>query len=109
MSVESDLGSLIMMLNPYTNGKRMRFDPPSTSTGATAAEVIDVGTADLSQFQLELQANYADTWKFKGQNQSVNLAVRVKYCWPKLDSKGKFLCWVTDYMLIGFEGSGGGE
>ncbi|MGH7247254.1 MAG: hypothetical protein ACREH9_04035 [Pseudomonadota bacterium] len=111
MSVESDLGCLIMMLNPYTNGKQMNFQPPATASGANAAEIVEIGTSttDMSQFQLELQANYADTWVFKGQQQSVNLAVRIQYRWPKLDSKGKFLCWVTDYMLVGFEGSGGGE
>ncbi len=27
MSVERDLGSLIMKLNPYTKGKKMHFDP----------------------------------------------------------------------------------
>jgi hypothetical protein len=98
-----------MMLNPYTNGRQMNFHPPATASGANAAEMVEIGTTDLSQFELELQDNYADSWTFKGQQQSVHLAVRIQYRWPKLDGNGKFLCWVTDYMLIGFEGSGGGE
>ena len=87
----------------------MHFDPPDAAAAAADAELVDVSTADLSHFQLELQDNYADSWKFKGEAQTVNLAVRIQYRWAKLDSKGKFLCWVTDYMLVGFEGSGGGE
>jgi hypothetical protein len=108
MSIESDLGSLIMKLNPYTNGKKMHFGPSAAASSATAADMDDVDAADLSNFRLELQDNYADSWKFKEEPQTVNLAVRVQYRWAKLDSKGKFLCWVTDYMLIGFEGTGGG-
>ncbi len=77
------------------------------SSAAPAAEMDDVVEADLRHFQLELQDNYADSWKFKGESQTVHLAVRIQYRWAKHDSAGKFLCWVTDYMLVGFEGSGG--
>jgi hypothetical protein len=47
-------------------------------------------------------------WSFKGQPRRVDTALRIAYRWAKKDKDGKFICWITDYLLIGYEGSNGG-
>ena len=46
---------------------------------------------------------YAGTWAFKGQPQRIAKAIRIPYCYtdPKTNLP------VLDYLLIGYEGSGG--
>ena len=107
MSVERDLGTLIRKLNPYSNGRPIHFGPTAPEIAPNAAPPSDSGHVDLSQFNMELEGEYADAWNFKGQPHKINTAVRIMYRWPKFDVNNNFVCWVTDYMLIGFEGSGG--
>jgi hypothetical protein len=107
MSVERDLGTLIRKLNPYSNGRPILFGATAPEVTPNAAPMSDSGHVDLSQFNMELEAEYADAWNFKGQPHKINTAVRIMYRWPKFDGNNNFVCWVTDYMLVGFEGSGG--
>ncbi len=47
-------------------------------------------------------------WAFKGQPRRIDTALRIAYRWAKKDDDGNFICWITDYLLIGYEGSNGG-
>lgn len=116
MSVAEDLGKLIIMLNPYTKGAEDGMDPhtfaPATpSTTPTAAgETTPESTASSGNprgIWMEIDTKYADDWTFKGQPHSISKALRIAYRWPKKEGN-KVLYYVTDYLLIGFEGSNGG-
>jgi hypothetical protein len=76
----TDIKKLINSLNPYTHD--MVLDP----------------------LEMEIEDHYQSTWPFKGQEKKVRKAVRVKYTFKNADNFP-----VTEYLLIGFEGSGGGE
>lgn len=53
--------------------------------------------------QLDSERSYTETtWEFKGLNYSVSRAVRVPYCFT--DAYGRM---VEEYVLLGYEGSGG--
>jgi len=113
MSMEEALGKLIVSLNPYTDAalRTMHFGNGAPSANAQAAHAAAAKVNGSVQFELEVTDNYAEMWGFKGEPQKVNRAVRIKYRWPKLDpqNNGNILYWVTDYLLIGFEGTGGGS
>jgi|SRR5271169_5322510 len=111
MSMEEALGKLIVSLNPYTNAalRTMHFGNGAPKANAQAAQDAAAKINGAVQFELEVVDNYAEVWGFKGEPQKVNKAVRIKYRWPKLDANDstKILYWVTDYLLVGFEGTGG--
>jgi hypothetical protein len=120
MSVEEDLGTLICMLNPYTDGSKGTMVPhtfvtaaqnpaPTPSPTPTPTPTPAPPTPNMTNIWMELDTRYADDWTFKGQPHSVNKAVRIAYRWAKTDTAGNVLYWVTDYLLVGFEGSGGGS
>jgi hypothetical protein len=119
MAQNDDLGSLISLLNPYTNNRQVSkggqptgdwdiytSNPTPTPGGASGATI--------PQIQLQVDANYPGEWTFKGQPQKINKAVRILYRFPVLGPPSgspptpTVLYWVEDYLLIGFEGSGAG-
>jgi hypothetical protein len=110
MSIETELGTLIRQLNPYTKGKpgTMRFVPANPAVDADAERIEGL---DLTHIQLEVEGNYtksgnyAAQWIFKGQAQNVVKALRIKYQYPVEGTNGKVLA--TDYLLVGYEGSPG--
>jgi hypothetical protein len=124
MSTAEDLGKLIFQMNPYTHGPEhpMVFDmfvdappPPTPAPGPTPAPPTPapgptpVGSApNVGQAWVEMDTRYPGEWTFKGQPHYVNTALRIAYRWPKYDKDRKFVCWITDYLLIGYEGSNGG-
>jgi hypothetical protein len=57
---------------------------------------------------MEMDRYGTGDWSFKGQPRRVDMALRIAYRWAKKDKNGKFMCWITDYLLIGYEGSNGG-
>jgi hypothetical protein len=111
MSMEQELGTLIFRLNPYTDGGRtMRFT--KAGNGVSAQSASQAGTLDLSSIEMEVQSsnnsngsNYETQWAFKGQSHNVVRAIRIKYHYPVKGSNGTILA--TDYLLVGFEGTGG--
>lgn len=116
MALADDIGNLILNLNPYTN------DPDSgrnRSTGQMNPYVgnpspTDPPTGTLAEMQVEIDNNYPGEWSFKGEPQRINTAVRIPYRYPVYGaptSSGSksIIYWVTDYLLIGFEGAGGGN
>jgi hypothetical protein len=111
MSTEQDLGALICMLNPYTDGSEGSMDPhvfiaampgssPTPSAGSAGSS-----SPDMTGVWTELQTSYPADWEFKGQAHKINTAVRIAYRWPK--TVGTTTVWVTDFLLVGYEGSGG--
>ena len=103
MSLETDLGILIRMLNPYTNGAvdTMRIAPgvPAPDPGA-----IDGGV--LAQLNLEVD-NYEGHWAFTGQDQRITRALRIRYYHRAPDPAGAAGVFNAEYLLIGFVGAGG--
>ncbi|MBV8504462.1 MAG: hypothetical protein JOZ11_01400 [Alphaproteobacteria bacterium] len=57
---------------------------------------------------MEMDRYGTGDWNFKGQPRRIDTALRIAYRWPKMDTNGNFVCWITDYLLIGYEGSNGG-
>jgi hypothetical protein len=57
---------------------------------------------------MEMDRYGTGDWSFKGQPRRVDMALRIAYRWAKKDKCGNFICWITDYLLIGYEGSNGG-
>lgn len=113
-NIPQDLGKLICKLNPYINiaGKTGDIDiyvdnPSPPPTGAAAVDPR-VPAIDLCQTEIEADDAYAAEWSFKGTGQRIARAVRIKYRYPKLDAAGAVACWLEDYLLVGYEGSGGG-
>jgi hypothetical protein len=103
------LGELICRLNPYTR----RTDPDSGKTTGDmdvllAPDSLGDPKNPYAKVQMEVDTKYPGTWSFKGQAQTVNTAVRIRYRYPVKNKDGKFMYWVDDYLLLGYEGSGGG-
>jgi hypothetical protein len=102
MSIEEALGALIRMANPYTTGGAgtMHF------AAAKAAGAGDPLTIDPHQIPVE-EDKYTAQWVFKGQTQNIEKALRIQYTYP-MKSKSGDTYHVTEHILIGFAGSGGG-
>ena len=116
-SIATDLGNLILNLNPYTDRDIPYSDPVLTagpmdiycnspSSGTTAP--------DISQIEVEPDGPYRQEWTFKGEPQKVGMAYRIKYrfpVYPKPPQPGQTpqpQYWLEDYLLIGFVGAMGG-
>lgn len=105
MAVESDLGTLIRMLNPHTDGAEgtMQFAPLVTSQPPTAPSV---DPADLAQIRLEIDDG-PGAWSFKTSSQRVQRAVKIEYRYPLRDRYGnKNGLFATDYLFIGYANGG---
>jgi len=126
MPVNSDLGEVLLRLNPYSNNA----DPQRTLTGpvdiylhtpptfppggpAPAGTINQQGgrepTGTIADVQLEMESDYPAEWSFKGQSQKVYKTLRIKYRYPVWTAAGppNISYWVEDYMLIGYEGGPG--
>ena len=103
MAMDTDLGKLICMLNPYTQ------DRTKTTEMDIYVENPDPGKipTDYRQVDLEVDTEYPGEWEFKQQQQRINTAARIRYRYGVKDSAGNVLYWIDDYLLIGYEGSGG--
>jgi hypothetical protein len=119
MSTAEDLGKLIFQMNPYTRGPEhpMVLDtfvdappPPATPAAGAAGPVTAPSSSapNVSDAWIEMDTRYPGEWTFKGQPHYINTALRIAYRWPKYDKQNNFVCWVTDYLLVGYEGSNGG-
>jgi hypothetical protein len=110
MSLDEDLGKLISMMNPYTKGEEGTMDPhmfvdPASDASGRNIPVSDASGHNIRDVWMEIDSKYPASWTFKGQEQKVNTALRIGYRWKK-KVQGKTI-WLTDYLLVGFEGSGG--
>ena len=132
MSIAEDLGALIIKMNPYAGGLMephtfLAAPPPppppnttsgaaptpptTTATGATPSAPTPTAAAnpsDATCIWMEMDKYGTGDWSFKGQPRRIDTALRIAYRWAKKDKDGKFICWIPDYLLIGYEGSNGG-
>ena len=79
------------------------------SAGAQGANTTATNTAthpDASCIWMEMDRYGTGDWSFKGQPRRVDMGLRIAYRWKKVVS-GQTV-WITDYLLIGYEGSNGG-
>jgi hypothetical protein len=113
--VVTALGRLIFQANPYTKGKApMHFAAPKRDAAGEllrdAGKNVEADDVDILDIPVEEEDKYSADWMFKGQLQKINKAVRIPYRYEKRDKNGSPLGYmVTDYLLVGFEGSGGAE
>jgi hypothetical protein len=117
MFVAEALGTLIATANPYlkaggtsevgrtseARGLTMHFLQPNLGADGVPVEK----PVSLTDINLEEDSRYPGEWMFKGQPQKIHKALRIQYRYPKRGHNGKFYM-VTDYLLIGFEGTNGG-
>ena len=110
-----DLGNLINDLNPYYDdsiGLGLAVAPPAAPAwemdlymGAPVA-VPPGGVAN--QIEVQVDNEYTGQWNFGGQPQNIARALRIRYRYPARSPSGQ-VYWREDYLLIGYEGSGGGN
>lgn len=105
------LGELICRLNPYTEL------PVNPNTGLSTGDMI-IGmlpsahggyqppNSTIACMGIEVERQYKPVWSFKGQDQTVQTAVRIPYRFPVLKN-GELAYWQTEYLLLGFVGGGG--
>jgi hypothetical protein len=124
MPVNTDLGELLLRLNPYANNA----DPSRALTGPVDIYTSSAPdwphpppggpgapTGTIAEVQLEMEGDYPAEWAFKGQPQKVYKTVRIKYRYPVLKAGAGggpatppvVLYWIEDYILIGYEGGPG--
>ena len=117
MPMELELGMLISKLNPYDVDVNMHLAPgdPESIKGVLDQEILvrDVverakraAEANMRQVSLEVETRERDylAWQFKDLPRLVKRAVRIEY----RHLYRKTGVWVTDHLLIGYEGSNGG-
>ncbi len=104
--LKAALGQLICNLNPYTSLPKPGMPHETVSSTARTGEMDPFfgADADPNKVDLEVETNYPGEWIFKGHPQRVVKAVRIKYRYPVRDNDGNNLYYVTDYLLVGYEG-----
>jgi hypothetical protein len=100
MSVAEDLGKLIVRMNPYTDGSEDAMELH------TFVPAYTTGAPDPTSIWMEMDTYSPGDWTFKGQPHHIDTAIRIAYRWKKVIA-GETI-WITDYLLIGYEGSNGG-
>ena len=118
MSIAEDLGKLIITMNPYAGGSMEPHTflaattpsaPPTTSTETSASSPLPTPapqSTDAACIWMEMDRYGVGDWSFKGQPRRVDMGLRIAYRWKKV--VGGQTVWITDYLLIGYEGSNGG-
>ena len=113
-SMEERLGTLIRMLNPYSDTMHITLDDPPNQEQANAlvAEQPKMDAPLNCIIEMETRQVEYMTWEFKDLPRRVRRAVRIEYRHPvrkdKDDPNSEILCWVVDHLLIGYEGTNGG-
>jgi hypothetical protein len=116
MPMELELGMLIAKLNPYQD-TTMHLVPgnPANTKGAMEqsaleqnllAKIEGAAKSNVIQALLEVETRQIEylTWQFKDLPRLVKRAVRIEYR-HLYKTTG---LWVTDHLLVGYEGSNGG-
>jgi hypothetical protein len=119
MAMELELGTLIYALNPYADTMHLSaaFNPPADPTnvwgilqgnlqGNELQRVTDGARANIRQMFMEMETKEVEylSWQFKDLPRLVKRAVRIEYRHPYKQTG----VWVTDHLLVGYEGSNGG-
>jgi hypothetical protein len=105
MPVESDLGTLIRMLNPHTDGSEgtIHLAPAGMGPPASAPRV---DPNDLAQIQLEID-NGTGVWPFKTGTMGIQRAIKIQYRYPLKDANGNLTgLFAIDHLMIGYANGG---
>ena len=113
MAANTDLGDLLLMLNPYLK------TTPISQTGLTisgidiycrnstpAAATLPSNTS-IPGIKYELDGPYAQDWNFRNQPQKIGMAVRICVRYQITDANNN-TSWAEDYLLVGYGGGMGG-
>src|SRR3954451_3969552 len=103
MPVNTDLGEVILTLNPYSNNANPRraltgpvdiymtapvpsWPPGGPAPAGTINQVAGQEPAGaIPQVQVEMESDYPAEWHFKGQLHKVYKTARIRYRFPVLD------------------------
>jgi|SRR5271167_490050 len=99
------LGNLINDLNPYFDtaiGSNWEMDIYMGNPSPTSPP-----SGNANQIEVEVDSKYPGQWNFGGQPQNINRALRIRYRYQKESASGTSY-YLEDYLLIGFQGTGGG-
>jgi hypothetical protein len=113
MAANTDLGDLLLMLNPYLNtmipqtGMNITGIDIYCRNPAPAAAPAPAPAATVAQISYELDGPYAQDWNFRNQPQKVGMAVRICIRYQITDAHGH-VSWAEDYLLVGYGGGMGG-
>jgi hypothetical protein len=114
MAMELELGMLIFKLNPYADTMHLSSgNPPALPANIQGAvqrndhqAIIDTAEDNIRAILMEMETREVEylSWQFKDLPRLVKRAVRLEYR-HRYKNTG---VWVTDHLLIGYEGSNGG-
>jgi hypothetical protein len=117
MPQNTDLGQLILQLNPYTNRSipytglaTGRIDiycrqlPPPPLPHPAPPPPPPVVIPNMSY---EMDGPYAQDWNFRNQSLKIGMAVKICVRYEIVDALGNS-SWVEDYLLVGYGGGMGG-
>jgi hypothetical protein len=113
MAANTDLGDLLLMLNPYLNvplpetGLQITGIDIYCRNSTPAAAPPSAPAATVAHIKYELDGPYAQDWNFRNQPQKVGMAVRVCVRYQVTDANGH-VSWAEDYILVGYGGGMGG-
>jgi hypothetical protein len=113
MAVDTDLGDLLLMLNPYLGTTIQQTGLQITGidiycrNSTPAPATFPTPAASVAEISYELDGPYAQDWNFRNQPQRVGMAVRICVRYQITDSHGH-TSWAEDYLLVGYGGGMGG-
>jgi hypothetical protein len=117
MPQNTDLGQLILQLNPYTNRaipytglttgridiycRQLPPDPEPDPPPPTPPKIV------IRNMSYEMDGPYAQDWNFRNQSLKIGMAIKICVRYEILD-QNKNSSWVEDYLLVGYGGGMGG-
>lgn len=108
MANSDALGQFILLSNPYkADPSTAPFPNPPVAPVLNPPSPAKLDLLfGLCLDEVESQ-EYAGRWDFKGASHNVAKAIRIPYMYYRANANGGSTL-VVDYLLIGFEGGGGG-
>ena len=113
MAMELELGMLIYALNPYAEVMHLSpADPPPDPNEVQGAlqgnafnDIKQHAESNVRKVLMEMETRQTEylSWQFKDLPRLVKRAVRIEY----RHLYKKTGVWVTDHLLVGYEGSNG--
>jgi hypothetical protein len=100
MSEEEAFGTLIRKLNPHIGTEGSMY---FTRMG-TEVQGAETTPADVSKMEVEVD-NSPIEWGFREEPHSIIKALRIRYRYPSLNAQREVLYWVSEHLLVGYEGS----
>jgi hypothetical protein len=113
MPANTDLGNLLLMLNPYLgapipeSGLKITGIDIYCRNANPAVAAIPAPAAAVAHIRYEVDGPYAQDWNFRNQPQKVGMAVRICVRYQITDANNH-TSWAEDYLLVGYGGGMGG-